>query len=335
MTVTIKNSNGNVIGTADSINIVSKYKDIASAKEGLLYEKILETNFSLINPSYHPYYTLYRDNLIIEAKVGFINNLSIYSDQIISLTNCTLIKDYFGIAKDFKVINLYNLESKRNNMTVKIKDSNGNVVGNAEDIFIIIKDVRETYQFADIVRDWQGNYISSKPVGKPIQLKGELLINFNLINPNVELSKLTEEYTIEATKAYLSFGNYTETERLTTLVKCKFNGEEGSSQGLYFTNLITSNNIESVFKYYFPKLKYYLVKRYGKSNNELIAYLTKQEYLLYLRFIYIFDKWRVCLWFGENDDKLELHESTDLNELVQVTKQKLNDMFADWMSKVN
>jgi hypothetical protein len=130
-------------------------------------------------------------------------------------------------------------------MTVKIKDSKGNVVGTSENIFIIIKDVKEIYQFADIVRDWQDNYISSKPVGKPIQLKGELLINFNLINPNVKLSKLTEEYTIEATKAYLFPGNYIETERLTTLVKCKFNGEEGSSQGLYFTNLITSNNIES------------------------------------------------------------------------------------------
>lgn len=330
MTVTIKNSNGNVIGIADSINIVSKYKDIVSTKNNTYNEKILETNFSLINPSYHPYYTLYRDNLNIEAKVGFINNLSISSNQIISLTNCTLIKDYFGIAKDFKVINLYNLESKRNNMTVKIKDSNGNVVGISENIFIIIKDVKETYQFADIVRDWQGNYISSKPVGKPIQLKGELLINFNLINPNVELSKLTEEYSIEATKAYLSPGNYIETERLTTLVKCKFNGEKGSSQGLYFTNLITSDDIESVFKYYFPKLKYY-----SKSNSELIAHLTKEEYLLYLRFNLFGNKWRGCLHFGENNDKLELHESTDLDELMQVTKQKLNDMLANWSSKVN
>lgn len=93
-------------------------------------------------------------------------------------------------------------------MTVTIKDSNNNIVGTSESIFITTKDVMETYQPADIVRDDQGNYVSSKPVGEPIQLKGELLINFELVNPTVELSTLEGKYTIEATQGCLNETNF-------------------------------------------------------------------------------------------------------------------------------
>ena len=96
-------------------------------------------------------------------------------------------------------------------MTVKIKDSKGNVVGTSESISITTKDEMETYQSADIVRDDQGNFVSSKSVGEPIQLIGELLIEFELVNPTIHLNTLEGKYTIEATQGYLNetkFDNY-------------------------------------------------------------------------------------------------------------------------------
>ena len=197
MTITIRNKNNQVIGTADSINIVSKYKDIDVTKQGIYNEKILETNFSLLNPCYHPYYNLYRDNLNIEAKVGIINNLSISSNQIINLTNCTLIKDYFGTAKDFKIINLYNLES--------------------------------------------------------------------------------------------------------------------------------------IFNYYFPNFEYNI---WDNSSSLQADIISNNLFNLFISNVNFEDKWRAKLYFGHKESIL-IYESTDLNKLMQVTKQKLNDMFADWMNKVN
>jgi hypothetical protein len=121
-------------------------------------------------------------------------------------------------------------------MTVTIKDSNNNIVGTSEDIFIIINDAKEIFQPLNIGRVEEGNLISANQKGNPIELKEELIMNFDLINPSVDLNKLTEEYTIEATKAHLPIG-YVEKKRLTTLIKCKFNGTEGNAQGLFFTNL--------------------------------------------------------------------------------------------------
>lgn len=94
------------------------------------------------------------------------------------------------------------------------------------------------------------------------------------------------------------------------------------------TNL-NSSNLEDLFTEHFPKLKYY-----PKSNEELIAYLTKEEYILYIRFKFT-NKWESHLYFGDNFDRLFLYQSTDLNELMQVTKQKLTEMFADWSSKIS
>ena len=88
-------------------------------------------------------------------------------------------------------------------------------------------------------------------------------------------------------------------------------------------------HIESVFKHYFPKLTIVNITNDGivvEIDKDIIIHLSLSKSNL--------DIYTSELWFAD-EDFLYLHQSTDLNELMQVTKQKLNDMFADWMSKVN
>jgi len=90
-------------------------------------------------------------------------------------------------------------------------------------------------------------------------------------------------------------------------------------------------NLENLFEQHFPKG----VKYYPKSSKELIVYITEEEYLLSLKIKLFIDTWASYLYFGDNLDKMLIYQSTDLEELMRVTKDKLNKMFTGWVSKVN
>lgn len=99
--------------------------------------------------------------------------------------------------------------------------------------------------------------------------------------------------------------------------------------------MTSSDNIELAFKYHFPKLTSQL-----RGDNCLEAYIGEYNLLTFSRVTeYSLSNLPIgtyCSYYNlPYDDSIPLHQSTDLNELMQVTKQKLNDMFADWTAKVN
>lgn len=91
--------------------------------------------------------------------------------------------------------------------------------------------------------------------------------------------------------------------------------------------MTNSDNIELAFKHHFPNLSYEILNNnvYCSINTFLNLSIRKRSYE---------DGWESRLRFGYQDF-IPLHQSTDLNELMQVTKQKLKDMFADWIGKIN
>lgn len=93
---------------------------------------------------------------------------------------------------------------------------------------------------------------------------------------------------------------------------------------------MTESNLENLFEQHFPKG----VKYYPKSNEELIVYITEEEYLLNLKIKLFIDTWASYLYFADKY-KMLIYQSADLDELMKVTKDKLNKMFTSWIEKVN
>ena len=203
-------------------------------------------------------------------------------------------------------------------MTVTIKNSNNNVIGTSKSIFINTKDL--SVACVSTKKDTQGNNISNL-VRTPLYYDGEIGLEFELINPLNVNTKADQEYTIY----------YTQTEENCTqiiiLKECKFNKDKGTCETI---QVLYPDNIESVFKYYFPKLHIY-----RNFPDKVIGGFTKSDLDNPSVEVNKFTEVYQSLFHLGDSDKLFLHESTDLNELMQVTKQKLNDMFADWSSKVN
>lgn len=203
-------------------------------------------------------------------------------------------------------------------MTVTIKDSNNNVVGTSKSIFIATKNL--SVACVSTKKDTQGNNISNL-VKTPLYYDGEIGLEFELINPlNVNV-KVDQEYTIY----------YTQTENLSIqtiiLKKCKFNKDKGTCETI---QVLCSDNIESVFKYYFPKLHIY-----RNFSDKVIGGFTKSDLDIPSVEVNKFTEVYQSLLHLGDSDSIYLYESTDLDKLMQVTKQKLNDMFADWSSKVD
>jgi len=210
-------------------------------------------------------------------------------------------------------------------MTVTIKDSNNQVIGTADSIKITTESIVETYQPADVVRDKEGNYVSSKPIGNPISFNGELLIKFRLINTSFIGSK-NEEYNIQAPKGF--FDSTEESLILANLKKCRFtHSQEGVAQGIFFTN---PNSIIGVMEYYFPKL--YIHRNF---SDKVIGGFTESDFdspsIEVNKFTEVY---KSLLHLGDSDS-IYLYESTDLHELMQITKQKLNKLFVSWLHKIN
>lgn len=205
-------------------------------------------------------------------------------------------------------------------MTVTIKDKDNNIVGTAKSISIDVEYAKEKFQPTEIVRDEQGNYVSSKPVGEPIYLESEAIITFTLDKECNSISLVN----IEATK--FIYNNETlNNSCLLVLENCTINGKLGKASNLKFIDL---SSLEAVFNYYFPN-----ITEVKASNRVLNADLDTDGFVG-LTIYKEKDIYNAKLYF-DSLAFIFLHESTDLNELMQVTKQKLTDMFAEWSSKVN
>jgi hypothetical protein len=203
-------------------------------------------------------------------------------------------------------------------MTVTIKDSNNNVVGTSESIYITTKDL--SISCVSTKKDAQSNNISNL-VRTPLYYDGEIILKFELINPVNLNTKADQKYTIY----------YTQTEEDSTQViilkECKFNKDKCTCESI---QVLYPDNIESVFKYHFPKLHIYR----SFSDKVIVGFTESDLDTPSIEVNKFTEVYQSLLHLG-NSDSIYLHQSTDLNELMQVTKQKLNDMFADWMSKVN
>ena len=93
-----------------------------------------------------------------------------------------------------------------------------------------------------------------------------------------------------------------------------------------------NNNLITIFKDYFPNL----TDTDDEGENYINAYFKGGLYIILTLVIEKTESSSYESFFlTDNEEKTFIHESADLDELMRVTKQKLNEMFASWVSKIN